>query len=113
MSPAAESFLDELVTWREIGFNMLARRPEAAHDFDTLPPGPSGPWRSTPAIARDPLYDRSVLERAETHDPVWNAAQRELLRARTHPQLPADALGEEDPAVDAPRRGRRSRRCST
>ena len=38
MSPAAESFLDELVTWREIGFNMLARRPEAAHDFDTLPP---------------------------------------------------------------------------
>ena len=26
MSPAAESFLDELVTWREVGYNFAAHR---------------------------------------------------------------------------------------
>lgn len=88
MSPQAESFLDELVTWRELGHHMLARRPEAAHDFDSLPPWAIRTLTAHAGDARDPLYDRSRLERAETHDPVWNAAQRELLaRGRIHNYL--------------------------
>ena len=88
MSPEAEAFLDELVTWREVGFNMLSRRPDAASEFDSLPP-----WaiRTLDEHARDPrtpLYDRETLERAATHDEVWNAAQRELLsQGRIHNYL--------------------------
>jgi deoxyribodipyrimidine photo-lyase len=78
MSPEAESFLDELVTWREVGLNMLARRPEAAHDFDSLPPWAIRTLEAHAGDPRDPLYDRATLERAATHDEVWNAAQREL-----------------------------------
>ena len=80
MSPEAEAFLDELVTWRELGFNMLSRRPEAAESYDTLPP-----WalRTLEAHAGDPrvvTYDRESLELARTHDEVWNAAQTQLRR---------------------------------
>ena len=78
MSPESESFLDELVTWREVGLNMLARRPEAAHDFDSLPPWAIRTLEAHAGDPRDPLYDRATLERAATHDEVWNAAQREL-----------------------------------
>jgi deoxyribodipyrimidine photo-lyase len=88
MSPEAEAFLDELVTWRELGFNMLSRRPQAAHDFDTLPPWAIRSLETHAGDPRDPLYDRDTLERAETHDDVWNAAQRELReRGRIHNYL--------------------------
>ncbi len=88
MSPQAESFLDELLTWREVGFNMLARRPDAAHDFDSLPPWAIRTLEAHAGDPRDPLYDRATLERAATHDDVWNAAQRELLeRGRIHNYL--------------------------
>jgi deoxyribodipyrimidine photo-lyase len=88
MSPPAEAFLDELVTWRELGFNMLSRRPEAAHDFDTLPPWAIRTLDAHAGDPRDPLYDRDTLERAATHDDLWNAAQRELReRGRIHNYL--------------------------
>ncbi|HZZ84713.1 MAG TPA: deoxyribodipyrimidine photolyase [Anaeromyxobacteraceae bacterium] len=78
MSEQAESFLDELVTWRELGFNRCHLRSDHL-DYDSLPE-----WaRATLADhARDPrphLYRLDELEAAATHDPVWNAAQRELL----------------------------------
>jgi deoxyribodipyrimidine photo-lyase len=88
MSPESEAFLDELVTWRELGFNMLSRRPEAAHDFDTLPPWAIRTLEAHAGDPRVPLYDRDTLERGATHDPVWNAAQRELReRGRIHNYL--------------------------
>ncbi len=88
MSPPAEAFLDELVTWRELGFNMLSRRPDAAHDFDSLPPWAIRTLDAHAGDRRDPLYDRDTLERADTHDGVWNAAQRELReRGRIHNYL--------------------------
>jgi deoxyribodipyrimidine photo-lyase len=88
MSPEAEAFLDELVTWRELGFNMLSRRPDAAHDFDSLPPWAIRTLQAHGADPRDPVYDRATLEQAATHDEVWNAAQRELLeRGRIHNYL--------------------------
>jgi len=77
MGEDAEAFLDELVTWREIGFNRCA----LTDDYDR--------WESLPEWARDTLethatdprehlYDLEVFEAARTHDPVWNAAQRQL-----------------------------------
>ncbi len=81
-SADAEAFLDQLITWRELGFNAAAHLP--GYDrFDTLPA-----WaRATlEAHRRDPRpvrYSREQLERAETGDPLWNAAQTQLLRDGT------------------------------
>jgi deoxyribodipyrimidine photo-lyase len=88
MSPPAEAFLDELVTWRELGFNMLFRRPQAATDLDSLPPWAALTLSEHASDPRDPLYDRATLERAATHDEIWNAAQRQLLaEGRIHNYL--------------------------
>ena len=78
-SPGVEAFLDQLIVWRELAFNTAARLPGYEH------------WASLPAWARATLdehredprphrYTRAQLERAATHDPLWNAAQRQMLR---------------------------------
>ncbi len=78
MSESAEAFLDQAITWRELGFNMTARR----SDYDRLKSLPDWARATLTRHARDPrphLYTRAELAAAATHDPLWNAAQRELL----------------------------------
>lgn len=75
-SAAAEAFLDQLVTWRELGYVFCASRPRDYDQFEALPD-----WaRATlQKHARDPrvhVYDRAGFETANTHDTLWNAAQR-------------------------------------
>ncbi len=79
VSSAAESFLDQLVTWRELGFNMCAHRP----DYDQFASLPDWARTTLARHADDPrefLYTREALAEARTHDPLWNAAQRQLRR---------------------------------
>jgi deoxyribodipyrimidine photo-lyase len=87
MSPPAESFLDELLTWREVGFNFCSQRP----DFGQFSSLPAWAIKTLDAHRRDPrpdLYDLEAFESAATHDPLWNAAQRELMRdGRIHNYL--------------------------
>jgi deoxyribodipyrimidine photo-lyase len=82
-----EGFLDELITWRELGHGV------AHHEPDTF-----ATWASVPAWARQTLADHAgdprqvlsfeQLEAAATPDPIWNAAQRQLLReGRIHNYL--------------------------
>ncbi len=81
------NFLDELVTWRELTHNTAAFLPN--YDaYDSLP------WwalESSAKHAGDPrpyLYEVEDLETASTHDPVWNAAQRQLVaEGRIHNYL--------------------------
>ncbi|MDP1918356.1 MAG: deoxyribodipyrimidine photolyase [Myxococcales bacterium] len=80
MSAAAESFLDELVTWRELAFNMAALRPD---DYGTLETLPAFAKATHAKHAKDPrphLYSYGQLERSETHDELWNATQRQMVR---------------------------------
>ena len=79
VSPSAESFLDELVTWRELAFNTCAFVPGYA-SFESLPD-----WarRTLLAHRRDRRAHRYTLEQFDesaTHDPLWNAVQRQLKR---------------------------------
>jgi deoxyribodipyrimidine photo-lyase len=74
----SEAFLDQLVTWRELGYGFCHHRRDYAA-WSALPA-----WaRATLAKhARDPRperYSRRELEAARTGDPIWNAAQRQLL----------------------------------
>ena len=105
----AEAFLDQLVTWRELGFNCLRAARTTTTATSRCPTGRERRWPSTPSDPRPTLYTLAELEAATTHDELWNAAQRQLVRGRPHPQLPADAVGQEDPRVDARARARRSR----
>ena len=79
MDPNAESFLDELITWRELGFNMTSR----TSDYDRYDSLPGWARETLEEHADDPrpaLYSLERLERADTEDELWNAAQRQLLR---------------------------------
>ncbi len=79
MSQQAESFLDELITWRELGYNFCSQR----DDYDRYESLPEWAKNSLAKHASDPReyrYSHEELELAETHDALWNAAQRQLLR---------------------------------
>ena len=79
MSEPAEAFLDELVTWRELGFNMCRQR----QDFDqyvSLPSWARQTLKDHEGDQRRYVYCLEEFERAQTHDPLWNAAQEQLLQ---------------------------------
>jgi len=79
LSPGAEAFLDQLVTWRELGYNMCFHREDYA-DYDSLPPWARETLRDHETDSREHVYDLPAFENAATHDPLWNAAQRQLRR---------------------------------
>jgi deoxyribodipyrimidine photo-lyase len=79
MREEAEAFLDQLVTWRELGFNMAWQR-EDCDSYRSLPSWALATLEKHTVDPRAHLYSLSEFERAETHDPLWNAAQMQLLK---------------------------------
>lgn len=78
MSENAEAWLDQLVTWRELGYNFCRHRA----DYERYESLPDWALATLERHAEDPrpyLYDLKDFEQARTHDPLWNAAQRQLL----------------------------------
>jgi deoxyribodipyrimidine photo-lyase len=75
--PAAESFLDQIVTWRELGFNFCRMR-EDYDRFESLPEWALKTLRKHARDERSHLYTLQQFEAATTHDPLWNAAQTQL-----------------------------------
>ncbi len=78
-APAAdrEAFLEEFIVRRELSVNFVRFNPR----YDSL--ACAEPWaaRTLGEHARDRrphLYTERQLEHFETHDPLWNAAQREM-----------------------------------
>lgn len=87
MSSGAESFIDELVTWRELGFNFSSRVP-AYDQYRSLPEWARATLEAHRADPRPQLYSAKQLEEARTHDEIWNAAQRQLVQdGRLHNYL--------------------------
>jgi len=82
VSRAAEAFLDQLITWRELGFNFCSHRKDY-EQFDSLPEWARKTLRRHARDERPHVYTLSEFEGASTHDPLWNAAQTELLREGT------------------------------
>jgi len=77
-SSAAEKFLDELLVWRELAFNLCLYNDDV-ESISILPD-----WARTALLdhARDErpaIHDWEQLARAQTEDPLWNAAQTSLL----------------------------------
>jgi deoxyribodipyrimidine photo-lyase len=78
VSAEAEAFLDQLITWREVGFNGCLHR-TASDPYETLPAWARRTLEEHEGDRRDPVYETETFEEAKTHDDLWNAAQRQLL----------------------------------
>jgi deoxyribodipyrimidine photo-lyase len=87
MSESAEAFLDQLVTWRELGYGYLTHEPDATR-YETLPEWARRTLEDHVMDPRDYTYSLDQFESAETHDELWNAAQRQLVNeGRIHNYL--------------------------
>jgi deoxyribodipyrimidine photo-lyase len=81
--PAAE-FLEELIVRRELAFN-FARYTENPETLEVLPNWCLRTMAAHAGDKREFVYTREQFERAETHDALWNATQKEmLLRGKIH-----------------------------
>ncbi len=74
----SESFLNELLTWRELSFNFCLRNPHHG-SLAALPDWVHRSMRAHADDEREVTYTLDELERSATHDDIWNAGQRELV----------------------------------
>jgi deoxyribodipyrimidine photo-lyase len=77
-NPDKEAFLNQIITWRELAVNLVRFNP----DYDSFECAEPWAHRTLAKHAQDPrpvLYTESQLEHAETHDPLWNAAQMQMV----------------------------------
>ena len=76
---AKDAFLNQLLVWRELSINFVRFNP----NYDTLECGEAWAHKTLAKHARDPrplIYTEKQLENADTHDPLWNAAQMQMVR---------------------------------
>lgn len=86
-SETVEGFLDELITWRELGFNLCSKQHDYAR-FSSLPDWAKKTLTEHANDEREYVYSLEEFEQAKTHDELWNAAQRQLLvEGRIHNYL--------------------------
>lgn len=74
-----DSFVDEAVVWRELSDNFCLHQPAYA-SFDGFPSWARESLAAHADDAREVVYDLDAFEQADTHDPLWNAAQLEMVR---------------------------------
>jgi deoxyribodipyrimidine photo-lyase len=75
----AEEVLEELIVRRELAFNFARFAGESVDSLDVLPAWCKRTMQKHAADPRPYLYTPEQFETAQTHDELWNAAQRELL----------------------------------
>lgn len=77
-SPGVEAFLEELIVRRELSMNFVFYN-KHYDTFQAIPEWARQSLRTHQQDRRPYLYTLEQLERAETHDPYWNAAQKEMV----------------------------------
>ena len=78
------AFLDEALTWRDLGYHWhRARGADAASLERALPRWALETLGAHAGDRRQWLYSAEELEAGLTHDPLWNAAERELVATGT------------------------------
>jgi deoxyribodipyrimidine photo-lyase len=78
LPPAVEAFLDEVVTWRELAFNLAALKPDALTTLETLPAWAIATHAKHAKDPRPYRYSVAELEAGQTHDVLWNAAMGQM-----------------------------------
>ncbi len=83
----AEAFLDQVVTWRELGFNFCLHRSDHEH-YSAVPDWAQRTLAEHAFDPREHVYSERDFADAQTHDPLWNAAQHQLVsEGRMHNYL--------------------------
>jgi deoxyribodipyrimidine photo-lyase len=77
-SPGVEAFLEELIIRRELSMNFVFYN-EKYDSYEAIPEWAKKSLRSHQKDERQYLYHVEELEQAKTHDPYWNAAQKEMV----------------------------------
>jgi deoxyribodipyrimidine photo-lyase len=75
---AKDAYLEELIVRRELSFNFTSHNPRY-DSLDALPAWVQKTMRDHIDDERQVVYSLDQLERGETHDELWNAAQREMV----------------------------------
>jgi len=78
VGPSRDAFLEELVVRKELSDNFCYYQPA----YDSVSAFPAWARASQEAHIDDPreyLYTPQEMEKAQTHDPIWNAAQMEMV----------------------------------
>jgi deoxyribodipyrimidine photo-lyase len=78
--PDRKAFLEELIVRRELAVNFV-RFNSNYENFDSSEPWADRSLRIHLGDDRKYLYTERQLESAETHDPLWNAAQKQMILA--------------------------------
>lgn len=73
-----ESLLNELVVWRELAINLCRFNP-LYDSFEVAEPWAQRTLLDHACDPRPVTYSKRQLENAETHDELWNAAQRQMV----------------------------------
>lgn len=75
---AKEAYLEQLIVRRELAINFVRFNP----DYDNFESGTPWAHKSLTEHAADPrkIYSERQLEEAQTHDPLWNAAQMQMVK---------------------------------
>ncbi len=79
---AKQMFLDQLIVKKELSDNFCLRTPE----YDTVGAFPEWARKSLNdhrSDRREHIYNLEQFEKAQTHDPLWNAAQMEMVKTGT------------------------------
>ena len=75
--PNIDSFLDEVITWREVGFHYAHHRSDY-HKYESLPDWAKKTLDKHRGDLRKWHYSYEELSQSKTHDEIWNAAQTQL-----------------------------------
>lgn len=78
LQTARDSYFNELIAWRELAVNFVRFTP----NYDTADCAEDWAKRSIAEHARDEreyVYSLEQLERAQTHDELWNAGQLQMV----------------------------------
>ena len=83
-SPGKDVYLDELIVRRELSINFVFYNPNY-DSFDGLPEWVRNSLLEHKKDPREHTYTLEEFETAETQDPYWNAAQKEMIfRGKMH-----------------------------
>ncbi len=77
-APDRKAFLEELIVRRELAVNFVRYNPNY-DSFESCEPWADLTHRKHASDERSYLYTEKQLEDAETHDPLWNAAQKQMV----------------------------------
>ena len=77
-SRSKEAYLEELIVRRELSMNFVHYN-ETYDSFDSIPEWARRTLRAHQKDRRDHLYRLEEFEQGKTHDPYWNAAQKEMV----------------------------------